>query len=138
MHEPGKLPEAFRVRGGIRQTGAAELNGRCHDPPREWPHGTKFPKAAAKVTDGTSCWRCTTTPPSTGCTCEPEPDRVNLRHRRHRTKVTKGPGSRAAGQAMAFRLIESAQEPLRMVNAPHLVGLVRAGGTGALASLARH
>jgi transposase-like protein len=28
---------------------------------------------------------------------------------RHRTKVTKGPGSRAAGLAMAFKLIESAQ-----------------------------
>ena len=46
---------------------------------------------------------------------------------RHRTKVTKGPGSRAAGLAMAFKLIESAQDHWRMVNAPHLVALVRAG-----------
>ena len=46
---------------------------------------------------------------------------------RHRTKVTKGPGSRAAGLAMAFKLIESAQERWRAVNAPRLVGLVRAG-----------
>src|SRR5213079_3320614 len=28
---------------------------------------------------------------------------------RHRTRVTKGPGSRAAGLAMAFKLIEAAQ-----------------------------
>lgn len=28
---------------------------------------------------------------------------------RHRTKVTKGPGSKAAGLAMAFKLIEAAQ-----------------------------
>ncbi|GAA2904477.1 IS256 family transposase [Streptosporangium fragile] len=61
---------------------------------------------------------------------------------RHRTKVTKGPGSRATGLAMAFKLIESAQARLiesaqarliesaqarwRAVNAPHLVALVRA------------
>ena len=46
---------------------------------------------------------------------------------RHRTKVTKGPGSKAAGIAMAFKLIEAAQERWRAVNAPHLVALVRAG-----------
>jgi hypothetical protein len=43
------------------------------------------------------------------------------------TKVTKGPGSRAAGLAMAFKLIEAAQARWRAVNAPHLVALVRAG-----------
>lgn len=41
--------------------------------------------------------------------------------------VTKGPGSRAAGIAMAFKLIESSQRRWRAVNAPHLVALVRAG-----------
>jgi putative transposase len=46
---------------------------------------------------------------------------------RLRTKVTKGPGSRAAGLAMAYKLIESAQARWRAVNAPHLVALVRAG-----------
>jgi len=46
---------------------------------------------------------------------------------RLRTKVTKGPGSRAAGLAMAFKLIEAAQSRWRAVNAPHLVALVRAG-----------
>jgi hypothetical protein len=48
---------------------------------------------------------------------------------RHRIKVTKGPGSRAAGLAMAFKLIESARDLWRAVNAPHLVALVRAGAT---------
>ena len=47
----------------------------------------------------------------------------------HRTKPTKGPGSRAAGLAMAFKLIESAQDRWRAVNAPHLVALVRTGAT---------
>ena len=46
---------------------------------------------------------------------------------RLRTKVTKGPGSRAAGLAMAFKLIEAAQSRWRAVNGSHLVALVRAG-----------
>ncbi|MDQ6839824.1 MAG: IS256 family transposase [Actinomycetota bacterium] len=46
---------------------------------------------------------------------------------RLRTKVTKGPGSKAAGLAMAFKLIESARTRWRAVNAPHLVAVVRAG-----------
>jgi transposase-like protein len=46
---------------------------------------------------------------------------------RLRTKVTKGPGSRAAGLAMAFKLIESAETRWRSVNGAHLVALVRAG-----------
>jgi transposase-like protein len=48
---------------------------------------------------------------------------------RHRTKVTRGPGSRAAGLAMASKLIQAAQDRWRCVNAPHLVALVRAGAT---------
>jgi putative transposase len=46
---------------------------------------------------------------------------------RLRTKVTKGPGSRAAGLAMVFKLVQAAGERWRYVNAPHLVALVRAG-----------
>jgi hypothetical protein len=46
---------------------------------------------------------------------------------RHRTKVTKGPGSRATGPAMAFKLIEASQDRWRAVNAPHLIALVGDG-----------
>ena len=46
---------------------------------------------------------------------------------RLRTRVTKGPGSRAAGLAMAFKLLEAAQDRWRSVNGPKLVALVRAG-----------
>jgi putative transposase len=46
---------------------------------------------------------------------------------RLRTKVTKGPGSKAAGLAMAFKLIEAAQDRWRAVNGAPLVALVRAG-----------
>jgi transposase-like protein len=89
----------------------------------------KWPKAVAKVTDDLDMllafydypaehWihlRTTNPIESTFAT-------VRLRQR-----VTKGPGSRAAGVAMAFKLIESAQHRWRAVNAPHLVALVRAG-----------
>jgi hypothetical protein len=54
-------------------------------------------------------------------------DRVDLRHGSPPNKVTKGPGSRAAGLAMAFELIESAERRWRTANGPHLVALVRAG-----------
>ena len=94
-------------------------------------YGAKFAKAVAKVTDDldellafydfpAEHWihlRTTNPIESTFATV------------RHRTKVTKGPGSRAAGLAMAFKLIESAQTRWRAVNAPHLVALVRAGAT---------
>jgi transposase-like protein len=92
-------------------------------------YGAKWPKAAAKITDDLDVllafydypaehWihlRTTNPIESTFAT-------VRLRQR-----VTKGPGSRAAGIAMAFKLIESAQRRWRAVNALHLVALVRAG-----------
>ena len=46
---------------------------------------------------------------------------------RLRTRVTKGPGSKAAGLAMAFKLLEAAQDRWRAVNGPQLLALVRAG-----------
>ncbi len=46
---------------------------------------------------------------------------------RLRTKVTRGAGSAAAALAVVFKLVESAQQRWRAVNAPHLVALVRAG-----------
>ncbi len=48
---------------------------------------------------------------------------------RARTNVTKGPGSREAGLAMAFKLLQAAEGRWRRVNAPELVALVRAGAT---------
>src|SRR5215217_4068343 len=46
---------------------------------------------------------------------------------RLRTRVTKGPGNKQAGLAMAFKLLEAAEQRWRSVNGPHLVALVRAG-----------
>lgn len=92
-------------------------------------YGAKFPKAVAKITDDLHELLAFYDYP-----CEhwihlrtTNPIESTFATVRHRTKVTKGPGSRAAGLAMAFKLIESAQTRWRAVNAPHLVALVRAG-----------
>jgi transposase-like protein len=95
----------------------------------EAAYGAKFPKAVAKIIDDldqllafydfpAEHWvhlRTTNPIESTFATV------------RNRSKITKGPGSRAAGIAMAYKLIEAAQSRWRAVNAPHLVALVRAG-----------
>ena len=97
----------------------------------EIDYGAKYPKAVAKIVDDADVllefykypaehWihlRTTNPIESTFATV------------RLRTKVTKGPGSRAAGIAMAYKLIDAAQTRWRAVNAPHLVALVRAGAT---------
>ena len=83
----------------------------------ELDYGAKYPRAVAKITEDKHWIHLRTTNPieSTFAT-------VRLRQR-----VTKGPGSRAAGIAMAYKLIDAAQCRWRKVNAPHLVALVRAG-----------
>ncbi len=97
----------------------------------EAAYGAKFPKAVAKITDDLDQLLAFYDYP-----CEhwvhlrtTNPIESTFATVRHRTKVTKGPGSRAAGLAMAFKLIEAAQDRWRAVNAPHLVALVRAGAT---------
>ena len=92
-------------------------------------YGVKWPKAVAKVTDDAEAllafydypaehWvhlRTTNPVESTFATV------------RLRTRVTKGPGNKQAGLAMAFKLLEAAEQRWRAVNGPHLVALVRAG-----------
>ncbi|MDQ3507838.1 MAG: IS256 family transposase [Actinomycetota bacterium] len=46
---------------------------------------------------------------------------------RARTDTTKGPGSRAAGLAMIFKLMEAAEGRWRRLNGHHLAALVRSG-----------
>ncbi len=48
---------------------------------------------------------------------------------RLRTKVTRGAGSRKAGLAMAYKLLDAAQHRWRRINGHQLVPLVRAGAT---------
>ena len=46
---------------------------------------------------------------------------------RHRTRVIQGPGSGAAGLAMAFKGIQAARDHWRMASTAHLAALVKAG-----------
>jgi transposase-like protein len=131
----GALPKSAHpgAKKALAEIWNAEDKAHALDAARafEAAYGAKFPKAVAKITDDldellafydypAEHWihlRTTNPIESTFATV------------RHRSKVTKGPGSRAAGLAMAFKLIEAAQDRWRAVNAPHLVALVRAGAT---------
>jgi hypothetical protein len=125
------LADLRRLPAPRRQDRRGEPHARAAAARFAATYGAKFAKATAKVTDDldqllafydypAEHWvhlRTTNPIESTFATV------------RHRTRVTKGPGSRAAGLAMAFKLIEAAQDRWRAVNAPHLVALVRNGAT---------
>jgi transposase-like protein len=131
----GALPKSAHpgAKKALAEIWNAEDRGHAQDAAKafEAAYGAKFPKAVAKITDDleellafydypAEHWqhlRTTNPIESTFATV------------RHRTKITRGPGSRAAGLAMAFKLIEAAQGRWRAVNGPHLVALVRAGAT---------
>jgi putative transposase len=92
-------------------------------------YGAKWPKAVAKVVDDKEAlltfydypaehWIHLRTTNPIESTFSPV---------RARTRVTKGPGSKDAGLAMVFKLLEAAEQRWRAVNGPHLVALVRAG-----------
>jgi transposase-like protein len=92
-------------------------------------YGAKYPKAVAKITGDQEQLLAFYSLPAkhwihlkTSNPIESTFSTVRLR-----TRVTKGPGSRAAGLAMVFKLIEAASQRWRYVNGPHLVALVRAG-----------
>jgi transposase-like protein len=109
----------------------AEDKSHAHEAVKafEAAYGAKFPKVVAKITDDAEELLAFYDYPAEHWvhlrTTNPVESTFSTVH--NRTKITKGPGSRAAGIAMAFRLIEAAQSRWRTVNAPHLVALVRAG-----------
>lgn len=91
--------------------------------------GVKWPKAVAKITDDKEAlltfydypaehWRHLRTSNPIESVFSPV---------RARTDVTKGPGSRQAGLAMIYKLIEAAEGRWRKLTGSHLVALVRAG-----------
>jgi putative transposase len=91
--------------------------------------GKKWPKAVAKIVDERDAlltfydypaqhWRHLRTTNPIESVFAPV---------RARTDITKGPGSRQAGLAMIFKLMEAAQGRWRKLIGAHLVALVRAG-----------
>jgi putative transposase len=92
-------------------------------------YGVKWPKAVVKITDDAEELLTFFDYPAEhwGHLKTSNPIESTFSTVRLRTRVTKGPGSKAAGLAMAFKLLEAAQDRWRAVNGPHLVALVRAG-----------
>jgi transposase-like protein len=95
----------------------------------EGEFGTKWPKAVKKITDDEEVllafydypaehWRHLRTT---------NPIESPFATVRARTDLTKGPGSREAGVAMIFKLLEAAEGRWRRLNGYRLVPLVRAG-----------
>ena len=91
--------------------------------------GAKWPKAVTKIVDDQDAlltfydfpvehWKHLRTTNPIESTFAPV---------RARTNLTKGPGSREAGLAMVFKLIEAAEGRWRKINGYELVALVRAG-----------
>ena len=93
--------------------------------------GAKWPKAVAKIVDEkeqlltfyefpAEHWRHLRTTNPIESTFAPV---------RARTDLTKGPGSREAGVAMIYKLLEAAEGRWRRLNGSHLVALVSAGAS---------
>jgi len=91
--------------------------------------GVKWPKAVSKIVDDkealltyydypTQHWRHLRTTNPIESVFAPV---------RARTDITKGPGSRQAGLAMIFKLVEAAQGRWRKLSGAHLVAMVKAG-----------
>jgi putative transposase len=94
----------------------------------EIDYAAKYPKAVAKIVDDAEALvEFFRYPAEHWIHLENDEPESTFATVRLRTRVTKGPGFRAAGVALAYKLIEAAQARWRMVNAPHLVALVRAG-----------
>ena len=133
----GALPKSAHPGGEEGAGRDLERRGPAATPSTPWPRsrpptGRSFAKAVAKITDDldellafydfpAEHWihlRTTNPIESTFATV------------RHRTQGHPRTRARAAaGLAMAFKLIEAAQDRWRAVNGPHLVALVRAGAT---------
>jgi putative transposase len=92
-------------------------------------YGAKYPKAVAKITEDQEQLLAFFEFPAEHWIHlkTSNPIESTFATVRLRTRVTKGPGSRAAGLAMVFKLVQAAEDRWRYVNGPHLVALVRAG-----------
>jgi len=67
--------------------------------------------------------------PSTGATCSTNPIESSFATVKLRTRVTKGAGSKDAALAMAYKLLDAAQDRWRMFNGAELVKELLDGAT---------
>jgi len=120
-----------RAKKAIKEITEAENKAEAKKAVKEFDQefGTKWPKAAAKIEDDDEAllayydypaehWRHLRTT---------NPIESPFATVRARTDVTKGPGSREAGVAMIYKLLEAQEGRWRRLNGYRLVPLVRAG-----------
>lgn len=120
-----------RAKASIKEITEAEDRKHAEDAIKAFASefSAKWPKAVAKITDEREAllafydypaehWRHLRTSNPIESVFSPV---------RARTDVTKGPGSRQAGLAMIFKLMEAAEGRWRKLTGAHLVALVRAG-----------
>jgi transposase-like protein len=127
------LPKSVqgRAKKAIKEITEAENKAQAKKAIKEFvkEFGTKWPKAVEKITDDEEAllayydypaehWRHLKTT---------NPIESPFATVRARTDITKGPGSREAGVAMIFKLLEAAEGRWRRLNGYRLVPLVRAG-----------
>lgn len=127
------LPKSVykRAKKAIKEITEAENKAHAEKAVKEFAQefGTKWPKSAAKIEDDEEAllayydypaehWRHLRTT---------NPIESPFATVRARTDITKGPGSREAGVAMIFKLLEAAEGRWRRLNGYRLVPLVRAG-----------
>ncbi len=119
-----------QAKAAIREITLAENKKEAHEAIEEFAEefGPKWPKAVAKIENEKESlltyydypaehWQHLRTSNPIESVFAPV---------RARTDVTKGPGSRQAGLAMIFKLMEAAEGRWRKLNGSHLVALVRA------------
>jgi putative transposase len=127
------LPKSVhrRAKKAIREITEAENKVQAHKAVKEFVEefGAKLPKAAAKIEDEKEALLCYYDYPAEHWRHlrTTNPIESPFATVRARTDITKGPGSREAGVAMIFKLLEAAEGRWRRLNGYRLVPLVRAG-----------
>ncbi len=128
---PGEASVHSRAKAAIREITEAEDKKHAEDAIKAFANefSAKWPKAVSKIEDDKAAllafydypaehWRHLRTS---------NPIESVFSAVRARTDITKGPGSRQAGLAMIFKLMEAAEGRWRKLIGAHLVALVRAG-----------
>jgi putative transposase len=120
-----------RAKGAIHEITEAENKKEAQKAIKEFAaeFGVKWPKAAEKITSEKEVLLTYYDYPAQHWVHlrTTNPIESTFAPVRARTDITKGPGSRQAGLAMIFKLMEAAEGRWRRLNAHHLVALVRAG-----------
>ncbi|MBA3472301.1 MAG: transposase [Rubrobacter sp.] len=120
-----------RAKKAIKEITEAENKAEAKKAVKEFASefGTKWPKAAAKIVEDEQALLCYYDYPAEHWRHlrTTNPIESTFATVRARTDITKGPGSRKAGVAMIFKLLEAQEGRWRRLNGYRLVPLVRAG-----------